>query len=111
MRRAAPRSSGWTNEIGMLLMATVLLIPEKVNTKLLAKSAISWPPAAKLRVKRSSEDVVSVFSSVALEPNWVNSVLLVPIQWQANSKRLSVRLRADSETVSRAVGYSRRLSQ
>jgi hypothetical protein len=58
----------------------------------LAKSATSWPPAAKLRPKPTLVFEVRLFDSVGTElvPAWAKVVALRPNQRTSNSNRLRV---------------------
>ena len=70
--------------------------PVNSQTKLLAKSVSSCPPAAKLRVSPASDAVVRVLLSVgrALAPTRASPVELRPKYRASNSNRFSVRPRA-----------------
>src|SRR5207244_11553890 len=59
-------------------------LPANWKIKLLANSAVSWPPAARALVKPKRELVVSVFCSSAPLPKWVKFVSLVANQCRAN---------------------------
>ncbi len=66
--------------------------PAYSQTKLLAKSTMSWPPAARLRLKPRPFVGISVLETVGgpAKPTCVKSVPVRPNQRESNSKRFSV---------------------
>src|SRR5207244_6293281 len=82
--RPKPRKSGCISVKMRFEAPMVVSGPANWKIKLLANSAVSWPPAARALVKPKRELVVSVFCSSAPLPKWVKFVSLVANQCRAN---------------------------